>query len=90
VLTGGLVVDGTGREAFAADVGIHGGRIEAVADLSTAVAAERIDISGSHVSPGFIDVHTHSDLAPLLDDAHLDLRLASLRRSSGTARCAPT
>jgi N-acyl-D-amino-acid deacylase len=87
VLAGGLVVDGTGREAFAADVGIRDGRIERVADLSTADAAERIDISGSHVSPGFIDVHTHSDLAPLLEDEHLDLRLASLRQGVTTEIC---
>ena len=37
--------------------------------------------------PGFIDVHTHSDLAPLLDDEHLDLRLASLRQGVTTEIC---
>ena len=87
VLEGGVVVDGTGREAFTADLGIRDGRIETVADLSSAEARERVDVSGSHVAPGFIDVHTHSDLAPLLGEEHLDLRLASLLQGVTTEIC---
>jgi N-acyl-D-aspartate/D-glutamate deacylase len=87
VVAGGLVVDGTGREAFAADVGIRDGRVVAVADLAEADAGERIDATGSYVSAGFIDVHTHSDLAPLLDDEHLELRLGSLRQGVTTEIC---
>jgi N-acyl-D-amino-acid deacylase len=87
VLAGGLVVDGTGRGAFAADVGMSGGRIETIGDLSTAEARERVDVTNSYLAPGFIDVHTHSDLAPFLDDEHLDLRLASLRQGVTTEIC---
>ena len=87
VLEGGTVVDGTGREAFAADVGLRDGRIATVADLRGAEARERVDVAGSYVAPGFIDVHTHSDLAPLLEDEHLDLRLASLRQGVTTEIC---
>ncbi|MHB8643660.1 MAG: N-acyl-D-amino-acid deacylase family protein [Gaiellaceae bacterium] len=87
MLDGGLVVDGTGRKAFAADVGIRNDRIEAVGDLGAAEARERIDVTGSTIAPGFIDVHTHSDLAPLLADEHLDLRLASLRQGVTTEIC---
>lgn len=79
VLAGGRGVDGTGREAFAADVGIRGDKIDAVGDLGEADTRERLHVAGSFVAPGFIDVHTHSDLAPLLDDEHVDLRLGSLR-----------
>ncbi len=60
VLEGGHVLDGTGAPAVAADVGVLDGRIAAVGDLSGASAAERIDVSGLTVAPGFIDPHTHS------------------------------
>ena len=87
VVAGGLVVDGSGLPAFAADVGIRDGSIAAVGDLGAAGAAERVDAAGAYVSAGFIDVHTHSDLAPLLGDEHLDLRLASLRQGVTTEIC---
>ena len=62
-LTGGLVVDGTGGRAYRADVGIRQGRIAAIGDLGAASARERIDAAGRVVCPGFIDMHTHSDLS---------------------------
>jgi N-acyl-D-amino-acid deacylase len=87
VIEGGLVVDGTGREAFASDVGVRAGRIASVDDLRDAEARERVDATNAYVTPGFIDVHTHSDLAPLLGDDHLELRLASLRQGVTTEIC---
>jgi N-acyl-D-amino-acid deacylase len=65
-LIGGLVVDGTGARGYRADVGIHGGRIAAIGDLQAAPAGERIDARHRVVCPGFIDMHTHSDLSLLL------------------------
>ncbi|MBA3949519.1 MAG: D-aminoacylase, partial [Acidobacteria bacterium] len=61
ILEGGRVVDGTGAPARVADVGIRGGVIAAVGDLSRAVAAQRVGVGGLVVAPGFIDVHTHAD-----------------------------
>jgi len=64
IIRNGKVVDGTGtREPFAADVGITDGRITAVEDLSETTAPEEIDAAGHIVSPGFIDVHVHSETA---------------------------
>ncbi len=60
VLAGGTVVDGTGSEGYAADVGVLAGRIAEIGDLAGRSAAERIDVTGHVVAPGFIDPHTHS------------------------------
>jgi N-acyl-D-amino-acid deacylase len=87
VLSGGAVVDGTGASPFGADVAITGDTIVAVGDLRNAQARERVDVAGLVVSPGFIDVHTHSDLAPLLDDRHEELKLATLRQGVTTEIC---
>ena len=61
ILHGGTIIDGTGGERFAADVGVTGDRITSIGDLSGSEAARRVDVSGRIVAPGFIDVHNHSD-----------------------------
>ena len=63
----GTVVDGTGVARLQADVGVSAGKIEAVGALAESEAAQRIDASGQIVAPGFIDMHSHSDIT-LLDD----------------------
>jgi dihydroorotase len=57
ILHGGTLVnqDGAGRR----DVGVTGGRIAAIGDLSAAAAGERIDCRGLHVLPGIIDSQVH-------------------------------
>jgi N-acyl-D-aspartate/D-glutamate deacylase len=60
VVRGGLVCDGTGGEAFAADVAVKDGRIAAVGVVSGA-GVEEIDARGKIVAPGFVDIHTHYD-----------------------------
>jgi N-acyl-D-amino-acid deacylase len=75
VLTGGQVIDGSGAPAYRADVGVEGGRIAAIGDLAATPAARRLDAAGCVVAPGFIDPHTHSDLALLLNpEAHSKIR----------------
>ena len=61
VISGGHVADGTGARLRVADVGISDGRIGAVGDLASADAADRLDVTGRVVAPGFIDIHSHSD-----------------------------
>jgi N-acyl-D-amino-acid deacylase len=60
-LTGGKVIDGTGAPAFAADVALRGDRVVAIGDLAEVAARTTIDCSGKVVTPGFIDIHSHSD-----------------------------
>src|SRR5205814_1704414 len=80
----GLVLDGTGTPGRRADVGVRDGRIEEISDLRAATAAETIDATGHVVAPGFIDTHTHGDVAMLLADAHLDVKSAELRQGVTT------
>ena len=63
VLLGGTVIDGSGKEGFRADVGIQGGKIAAVGNLSGAQAKNSLDVTGKLVTPGFIDIHRHADAA---------------------------
>ena len=67
LITGGEVIDGSGASRRLANVGISDGRIEAVGALDGAESANTIDASGQIVAPGFIDMHSHSDVN-LLDD----------------------
>lgn len=61
-IVGCQVIDGTGRPGFRADVGVEDGRVVEVGDLSAAPAKKRIDASGKVVCPGFVDMHSHSDI----------------------------
>ena len=67
LIRGGTVVDGSEQPRFRADVGVSNGKIEAVGRLDRAEAARVIDAVGLVVAPGFIDMHSHSDVT-LLDD----------------------
>jgi N-acyl-D-aspartate/D-glutamate deacylase len=67
LIRNGHVVDGTGNPWFAADVAVRGDRIAAVGRLTGATAKREIDANGLVVAPGFIDLHTHSDLTLLAD-----------------------
>jgi len=60
LIKGGTVVDGRGGDPFAADVAIVGNKIAAIGhDLGE--AQETVDATGCHVTPGFVDIHTHYD-----------------------------
>jgi N-acyl-D-amino-acid deacylase len=70
LIQGGRVIDGSGAPAFAADVGIAGDRIAEVGALQGRAAARTIDAGGLVVCPGFIDMHTHSDVQLLAHPEH--------------------
>jgi dihydroorotase/N-acyl-D-amino-acid deacylase len=67
VIRGGQLVDGTGSPRVAGDLAIANGRIVAVGRVPDAPALRVIDARGLVVAPGFIDLHTHSDLTLLAD-----------------------
>ncbi len=66
-LSGGYVIDGSGAARRRADVAVDRGVISEVGDLSDLEAARTIDCSGKTITPGFIDIHSHTDW--LLPDA---------------------
>ena len=62
LIRGGTVVDGTGAKPYAADVRIAGDRIAEIGtNLASRPGEEVVDATGCHVSPGFIESHTHYD-----------------------------
>ena len=62
-LAGGTVVDGTGTAGGRTDVGIRDETIVALGDLSREPAGRTLNASHKVVTPGFIDMHSHSDWA---------------------------
>lgn len=63
LIRGGLIVDGTGNAPYPGDLAASNGRIAAIGRLEGAEAALVIDATGLAVAPGFIDMHSHSDLS---------------------------
>jgi N-acyl-D-aspartate/D-glutamate deacylase len=59
-ITGGTIIDGTGRPRQQGDVAIKDGRIVAVGRCE-GTAMRTIDADGALVTPGFTDIHTHYD-----------------------------
>ena len=67
VLAHGRLLDGCGNPWFWGDLAINHGRIAAVAPSGTLNGAKQIDVAGRYISPGFIDIHTHSDLTVMVN-----------------------
>ncbi len=62
LIKGGTVIDGTGSPPKQMDVQVSGTRISAVAKPGEAKGSFTIDAKNLVVCPGFIDIHTHSEL----------------------------
>lgn len=80
LLTGGLVIDGSGAQPVIEDVAIGGGRIQCRGRALDRSRAERvIDVGGCWVTPGLVDLHTHLDL-----EAEIDAGLGEVLRHGTT------
>lgn len=74
LIRNGKIIDGTGSPWFYGDIGVKNGRIEKLGTLSACEAKEVIDAKQQVVSPGFIDMHTHSDLV-ILDEPLIEAKV---------------
>ncbi len=92
VFRNGSVIDGTGSPAYTADVAVKDGEIAAIGRIE-GESAKTIDAAGLAITPGFIDLHTHSDLSFLLDPtAQSKVRQGvtlELTGNCGMSFCAP-
>jgi len=70
LLRNARIIDGSGNAWYRGDVGVQGEKIVAVGRVGTADAARVIDCGDRVVSPGFIDMHSHSDVMLLAEPQH--------------------
>ena len=75
LIKNGEIIDGTGRAGYKADLLIEDGKICEIAPSIAAANAEIIDASGMVVTPGFIDIHRHSDVVPFRDSSYGEIEL---------------
>jgi len=87
VVRGGMVFDGQGRPPKRADVGIAGDRVAVIGSLEASSGVTIVDATGLAVAPGFIDSHTHSDMACFLGPGHDSLVTAAVRQGVTTEVC---
>ena len=67
ILEGGTIYDGSGAAPYVTDIALVDDRIALIGDLRERDAVRRISCSGKALAPGFIDVHSHSDVLWLVD-----------------------
>jgi len=67
LISGGTLIDGTGKKPFRADVVVESGRIADIGVFDELVNCPVLDARGLTVTPGFIDVHSHSDFTLNVD-----------------------
>lgn len=89
LILNGTIVDGTGKPRYRSDLGICGDRIESIGSLSTVEAERIIDASGFVISPGFIDMHSHSDRT-LLYEPRAESRVHQGITTEVVGNCAST
>lgn len=67
IIKNGTVIDGIGNKSYRADIGILGEYIKKIGNLQSASSSSVIDAADRIVSPGFIDIHTHTDTEILIN-----------------------
>lgn len=90
VILNGMVLDGTGSPAQRLDVGIADDKITALGDLQNVTANHVIDATDYIISPGFIDIHTHTDSELLVNPkAESKIRQGVTTEISGNCGSSP-
>lgn len=74
LIRNGKIVDGSGNPWFHGDVAVRDGKIVAVGRVPAQSSKREIDAGGLIVAPGFIDMHSHSDML-LLEDGNAQSKI---------------
>ena len=75
LIRNGLVYDGSGKAPFISDIAVFGDRIALIGRMGITRARRIIDAAGKAIFPGFIDIHTHTDLLAI-NDRNMEARLS--------------
>jgi len=67
VIRNGALIDGSGTIEYVRDLGIKDGKIALIGDLNAEDADISIDATGLKVTPGFVDIHSHTDVELFLN-----------------------
>ena len=67
IIANGTVIDGTGQPPVQQDVVIAEGKISEVGRIEAVENVPVLDAAGLYVTPGFIDIHSHSDYSLVVD-----------------------
>lgn len=71
IIRNGTIVDGTGARPYRGDIRIRDGQIAEIASsLATTKGEEEFRAEGLYVTPGFIDAHSHNDLAAFSEEGY--------------------
>ena len=72
LIRGAQIIDGTGKPGFTGDIGVLNGIITEIGMIAQDAQAEQtVDAVAMTAAPGFIDIHTHADIALLARPEHL-------------------
>ena len=92
IIKNGTVIDGTGEPGYVADVAVRGDAIAGIGSFE-GEPAETVDATGLAVAPGFIDIHSHSDMSffvdPLADSKVRQGVTLEVTGNCGASFCAP-
>jgi N-acyl-D-amino-acid deacylase len=67
LFTGGYVIDGTGKKSVLADVAVRGNKIVGIGKFENKDVKNVVDIKGKMITPGFIDIHSHTGVKLLVN-----------------------
>jgi len=90
LIKNGLLVDGLRSKPFLANLAIKDGKIAKIDCSNSDIEANiTINAQGKHVAPGFIDIHTHSDVS-FIEDGRCESKIFQGVTTEVVGQCGST